>query len=468
MLGVLAAATFFAAPSSAQESHTSHLSQHDFAHLQAMHGPPTPFAELIGEAIKEHPRVQGRRAQVEVERARAGSVGVAPDPMVSLSAMSIPWDFSASSMSAISLGISQPLWWPGELDALKEQVLAESRALEPAVDEVTVALELDAVELFYEIYEIDRSVEVLEELKAPLGQMIELLTARIPTGEASVAQVEQVRMELLGVDDEILSLVHGRMGKVAELNALLNRPPMAAVRPPRDAPADLMPFPDKKQPEQPLEFLDELVERGMKHRPVVAALQAQKKAASAQARAAKWQNYPRLEVFGDWQFRFQGDDPMMDGTDYFSVGIRSTLPIWSGAKKDAAEDVASAKVVEIDANIATFRVELRRKIAAQLAQLHHLNAHINYERDTLIPQAQRVRRAAMAGLDVGRADYERWLRAEQRLVELRVRLVERQAELRKFNVMILALIGELPLQVNAAASSKLTQISDPTPLGGPQ
>lgn len=484
-LAVLVGALFFASTAVAQDTHLDNSSGHkNAAHMQAMQGPPTPFAELIGEAISEHPSVRARRAAVDIEQARLGGVGLRPDPMVSLSAMSIPWSspgFTSTSMSGISLGVSQPLWWPGELDALKEQVVAQSSALKPAVDEATVELEVDAVKLFYEIYEIDRSVEVLGELKAPLNQLIDLLKARISTGEASIAQVERARMELLGIDDRILSLVHGRMGKVAELNALLNRAPNSPIRPPSQAPVYLMPFPDQTQPEEPLKFLDELVERGMKNRPVVRALEAQKKAASAGASAAKWQDYPRLEVFGSWKFRFAGDDPMSDGpmgdgTDFFSLGVRSTLPIWSGAKKDSAKDVATSKIVKIDADIATFRIKLRRKIAAQLAMLHHLNAHISYERDTLIPQARRVRKASKAGLSVGKADYESWLRAEQRLVQLRVKLVERKADIRKYNAMILALIGELPVQATRPSNRPSTdasahpsnQTTTPAQSGGPQ
>jgi outer membrane protein TolC len=406
----------------------------------------TPFAELIAGGLDEHPALAQRRADIKVELARMRGVGLRPDPTVSLSAEGIPWSapsLSSSPMSGIQLGVSQPLWWPGELRALREQVQARASALEPLVDERQVDLVVQAAELYYELYTIDRTVEALEELKTPLREFTRLLRARIPTGDATVSQVERVRLELLRVDDKIFMLVHQRPEFVERLNAVLNRPAGSPVNPPSEEMVE-----QGDQTLDPLESLEGLVERGMRNRPMVEALERQKTAALVGAKAARWEEYPDVRVFGGWRFRAERDagpaGGTANGTDFVSLGVSSTLPIWSGERAGAAEDVAQARVVSIDSSIAAFRLELRGEIAGHLAELHHLHRHVAYYRDEIIPQATQTRKAALAGFQAGRAQYEDWLGAEQRLVELRAKLARLEASISKHRALAVALTGVVP------------------------
>ncbi|QDG50149.1 TolC family protein [Persicimonas caeni] len=406
-------------------------------------GPTTPFAELIVEGLDEHPAVTRRRAEVAIEESRLRGVGLKPDPRVELSFSNIPWNdltLAQTPMSGIQIGVSQPLWWPGELTALREQVVAEADAREPLVDEQQVDLVIRAAGLYYQIYRIDRTIDALEKLKPPVREFLRLLRARIPTGKASVSQVERVRLQLLSIDDRIFLLMHQRPEKVARLNALLNRPAGSSVNPPDETGDDAM----QQMTGKPLDNLDALVERGMQNRPIVDALERQKEAAMAGARAAEWAKYPDLQVFGAWRFRAEQDSGMDEGTDLVTLGVSSSLPFWSGERAEAAEDVAQARVVSLEAAIDAFRLELRGEIAGHLADLHHLHRHVAYYKDELIPQARQARRAALAGFQAGRADYEDWLQSEQRLVELEAKLAELRASIREHRALILALIGEVP------------------------
>jgi outer membrane protein TolC len=473
----------------AQDSH-DHNSGNDVkteapphaGHRTASDGPPTPLAELIAEGLAEHPTLVSKQADVQAARARVDGVGLRPDPMVSLTAMAIPWNppsLDSNPMTAIQIGVAQPLWWPGELDALEAAAEAKAEAIQPSVDEARIKLLLSAAEIYYDIYAIDRRVEALQRLKPPIEELIELLTARIATGKASIAQVERARLVLLRVDDDIFMLRHERPGKVARLNALLNRPPQSHVRPPIEGHSSTRMSthadhgPAQIDPDEPLARLDELVERGMENRPIVDALKLQKASARAESDAAQWQAYPRLEVFGSWQMRFASDtggsamDAMAmasDGADTFSIGVRGSLPIWSDSKADAAEDVARAKIVSADAAIDAFRLQLRGELAGHLAELHHLYNHARFYREELIPQAERAREAALAGLEVGRADYESWLAAEQRLVELQAKLVTLNAGILKHHALTNALIGEFPgagvSDVSSSDNSDVNQLKN--------
>ncbi len=368
--------------------------------------------------------------------------------MVSLAAEGIPWNdpgLSHSPMSGIQLMVTQPLWWPGELRALKKEVRAKAQALEPLVDEEQVDLIIDAAGLYYDIYRIDRTIEALQATKKPLREFRELLKRRIPTGKATVAQVERVRLQLLRIDDRIATLRQTRPQKVALLNARLNRAAGSAVNPPTSAAQGTL----EARADQALPALAKLVDQGMKNRPIVEALQRRKQVANVRAEAADWQRYPNLKVFGGWRFRAAQDNGMDDGTDFVGLGVQSTLPIWSNDRADAAQDVAQAQVIALNSAIAKFRLALRGKLAAHLATLHHFQREARYYRKTLIPQAEQTRRAALAGFRAGQAGYEDWIQAEQRVVDLRARLAGFDAGVKKQRAVILALVGEAPGAANA-------------------
>lgn len=408
-------------------------------HGRDMDGRATPFPVLIAEALGDHPDLDRRRADVAIEQARIEAAGLPPDPTVSLAAEGVLWNdpFDPHPMTGVQLGLTQPLWWPGELDALEDVARLRARAVEPAIDEERIRLIHRAAELYYDVYRIDRTVEALQELRRPILEFRKLLEARIATGNASPAHVERTQLQLLRIEDRILMLHHQRPITVEALNAVLNRPANAPVRPPsEDVDAGL-----RVETTEPLAPLDELVAQAMERRPFVESIARRIEAARAEARAARYAEYPDLAVFGGWRFRF--DNMMDDGTDFIGVGIRSTLPVWSPTRAESAADVAEAQVASLEAQLRAFRLDLRGQISGHLTQLDHLIGHLEFVRDEMRPQALRAREAALAGFATGSARYEDWLEAEKEITEIETRLAELKAKIRQERAMTLALVGVL-------------------------
>lgn len=413
------------------------------------HDPWPQLLALVDDKLAAHPILQTHRSEAYIAERMVDGVGIRPDATLSLAAVAIPWKppaLNADPMSAIELGVSVPLWYPKELKAQKSAAQAQAFALESVVETARTELLIEATELYYEIYAIDRAIVALEHIKPLLEQHIELLKRRIPTGHASLVQVERVRLNLMRVDDQIHTQKDARPAKVARLNVVLNRP----------ADADLPPMVGEAQqgrtqstnvdisPDTPLAQLDPLVEHGMAHRPLLESLERQKQSARAEADAANWARRPQLAVFGGWMFRAKQKNPAMmdDGMDMFSLGFQSTLPIASRHRANAARDVAEARTVALDSAARAFEQQLRGEISARLLELHRVVEHAQFYKNELIPQANRVRTAAMAGLDANRADYEAWIDAEQQLAEIEVSFAQLEATILKHHAMISMLTGE--------------------------
>lgn len=425
----------------------------DVRKLETYRPPPTPFEDLVEEALAEHPRLETLRADVEVESARIDGTGIKPDPTVSLAAEGLQWKdprLSSHPMSGIQLSVMQPLWWPGELESMKQTIRRRKRALKPRIDEERIQLIHRAAGLYYEVYRIDRTIESLEEQKEPVREFLKLLKSRIPTGKATVAQVERTKLELMRIDDRILKLRHRRPMKVARLNAVLNRPAGSPVNPPPEGTTEGL---DAKT-EQPLGPLDELVERGMESRPVVEFYERRVEVAKARAATAKWEKYPDLSVFGGWRFRAAQRNSADDGTDFFGIGVQSTLPIWSPAKANSAVDASNAETVRWRRSIDAFRLQLRGEIQGHLTKLHHFFGHLDFYNDELIPQAKRTRETALSGFAAGNAGYEDWIQAERTVVQLQTRVVELRASIRRERAMALALIGDLTEETSSEATNE--------------
>jgi|GEM_PF-2865278 len=407
------------------------------------HDPWPEFLALIEDDLDAHPALIAQRSEALSAHRMVDAVGFRPDPTLSLSAVYLPWkppSLRADPMSGIELGLSVPIWFPKELNAQKAAVRAQAEALEVNEDTARTDLLIRAVELFYEVYAIDRAILALEAVKPLLQEHIELLKNRIPTGHATVVQVERVRLNLMRLEDQIHTQKDARPAKVARLNALLHRPqdrklPSIAEHATvsKDARTSIALTPDA-----PLAQLPQLVDEGMAHRPTLRAIARQKDSAHAEAEAAAWAKRPQLEVFGSWMFRAnpKSPSPMDDGMDMFSIGLQSTLPFSGRHRANAAQDVATARAVALDATAAAFEQELRGELAAHLEELHRIAEHAQFYKNELIPQAHRVRDAAMSGLSAQRADYEAWLDAEQQLAEFEVSLAQLEANILTHHAMI--------------------------------
>lgn len=406
------------------------------------------FMELASTSLDDHPALRVQREEARTAHQSVESVGIRPDPTVSLAAVYLPWkppSLNADPMSGVELGFSMPIWYPKALRAQREAVQSQASALEVGEESERIQLLIRAAGLYYEIFAIDRAIDALEDVKPLLQEHIELLKGRIPSGHASVVQIERVRLNLMRLEDQIHTQKDARPGKVAQLNTLLHRPhdqSLPSITAAQRASTERTTRVDI-HPEQPLTDLSPLVKEGMAHRPTTRALERQKQSAQAEARAAAWAKRPELEVFGSWMFRAKpkSPSPMDDGMDMFSVGIQSTLPFSGRKRANAARDIADARSVAIDAAHDAFENELRGELAAKLEELHRAAEHARFYKDELIPQAQRVRKAAMAGLDANRADYEAWIDAEQQLAEIHVAFAQLEATILTHHAMIRMLTG---------------------------
>lgn len=435
-------------PPTSTEASSSHRRAPD-ADVYTVHDDPWPqLLALANEGLNAHPKLISSRSEAYVAERMVGGVGIRPDATLSLAAVSIPWkppSLQADPMSGIELGVSLPIWYPKELRAQKSAAQAQASALESNVDTARTALLIEAAEIYYDIYAIDRAIAALQKIKPVLQKHIERLKRQIPSGHARLVQVERMRLNLMRIDDQIHTQQDARPAKVARLNIVLNRAPHAELPAMAGETPEVRSQPTHVQlsPNDPLVQLDPLVRHGMEHRPFIESLERQKRSAHAEADAAAWAKRPQLSVFGSWMFRAKPrtPTPMDDGMDMFSIGIESTLPFASRHRANAARDVADARSVALDAASVAFEQELRGELSARLLELHRVVEHAHFYKNELIPQANRVRAAAMAGLDANRADYEAWIDAEQQIAELEVSFAQLEANILKHHAMISMLTG---------------------------
>lgn len=423
----LLAALLVASPAVAQQAHVMPA------------GDPMSLDALLHDALPDHPMLRAERSMAAEGRAMARTRSLRPDPTLTVSAQGLPWTspwLGASMMAGLEVSLMQPLWWDDELDAARRAQLARAAAQDAGADEARVRLIAEAADLYYQLYAIDQVAAAIQETRAPLLDMRALLTARLSTGGASVAQIERVNLAIVRVDDELLMLHHERPGKEAALNALLQRPAGSPITPILD------PRLDGAAPD-----LDALVAAAIKRRPAVAASRAQLSAARAELDAAQFEAWPRLAIMGGWMFRTagapMGEHTTDDGTDYLMIGVQSSIPWTAPRRADAMADAAQARMVASRAQLDAFEVALRAQLAGQLAEIKHLTQHITFYNETLLPQARRARDAALVGIQSGQQELDLWFEAEMALRDARVRLARLDADLRRNHALLLAATDSL-------------------------
>jgi outer membrane protein, heavy metal efflux system len=199
---------------------------------EAREGQPLALQDLIAEAQRANPEIQAIRARVEAAKARIPQARALPDPMVSVGYTNVGFSrLTLGSTDDASLGValSQEIPFPSKL-SLKGKVTEQEWQRE---DELLRASELEVIArlkvAYYELFFVERSVEIVAKNKDLLEQFAQTAEARYAVGQAVQQDVLRAHTELTILLQRLAQLVQQRDSLRAAINSLLNRPPQFPV-----------------------------------------------------------------------------------------------------------------------------------------------------------------------------------------------------------------------------------------------
>jgi outer membrane protein TolC len=374
---------------------------------------------LLLEADSANPEIVATRRLAEAASARVPQAGALPDPMLGVGLMNVPVTrpgLDNDMMTMAQLRLAAELPWPGKL-GLREEVArwhAEAAAMD--AERVQQRVRADVRSAYYEVYFLDRALDVTARNETLLASLASVTAAQYGVGTAAQPDVLKAQVERARLTDELLSLREERVSAVARLNALVGRPPQAAVSATtlpeavrtaalsveRGGPTFASVTLDLTSAEADLggdlPSPQELQRLALDHNPMLQAhirrVAAQEQALALADRAA----LPDLTVTAGYSYR-------AGFGDFFDVMVSAPLPILSGRKQDQAIVEQAATLGEHEARHAAMVNELNAELASLVAGLTRGRAQLMLLDDAILPQARAGLESATASYRVGRVDF---------------------------------------------------------------
>jgi outer membrane protein TolC len=323
-----------------------------------------------------NPRIAAAGALARAADARIAPARRPPDPQLQFGLMnrSLPGFGLSDPLGMNQVQLMQMIPFPGKLGLGGRVASARAEAQRARAADVSWDVRARAAMAFYELYQMDRSLQVAEETLRILHDLATTARTMYGVGEGRQADVLRAQVEIARMTEDITRMQSERVSAAARLNALLVLDPSAPVGSP------VRPtFPDT------LPHLDSLIAEAERNRPMVQAAVAEVRAAEVGERLARREIWPDFQVGVEY-----GQRPMDGGTDRMvSLVLGFNIPIFAGSRQFAMRREAAAmrQMAELYAGA---------ERARRLGELY---------RGTILPQAHTTVAAALAAYRVGNVDF---------------------------------------------------------------
>lgn len=377
---------------------------------------PLRLGDLYAVLPAVSPRIAAADARARAAEARVAPSGLLPDPRLQFGLMNreLPGLGYADPLGMTQIQVMQMIPTAGKLGFAGRAASARAAAEQGRAREVSWEVRARAAMGFYEIYRMDRSLAVARETYRLLQDLAKIAETMYGVGEGRQADVLRAQVELARMHEEIARMEAERATAVAQVNALLVRAP--------DSSLGLAVFP--LLPDS-LPGLNELVADAIAHRPMVQAGEAELRAAEADARGARREIWPDLELGVQY-----GQRPMPGGgTDRMaSLMVGINLPIFAGSRQLAMRRETEAMRTMAQADLAEMQALTRGRVGELHVAIERARRLGDLYRATILPQAEAAVRSAQASYRVGAVDFMTLLDDQMTVNRYRQELIALDAE----------------------------------------
>lgn len=377
---------------------------------------PATLRDYYDIALDRNPMLRAAAAAVDAAAAAERSAGLPPDPELQLGIMNASLPGLRTDMPnsmAPSIQLMQMLPLPGRL-RLSGEIARQTTAMAgSAAEEVRWDVRARVAMAFYDIYQAEQQIDVMQQTVSWLTQFEQVALAMYSSGTGSQSDVLRAGVETARMRAEIERMGAMRAVAAARLNAVLDRPTETPI--PRLAftplPADL---PDRGDLEQWAAESRPLLLRGR-----LALEQARTR--EALARREIW---PDLAV--GVQYGQRGSD--MGRERMGSVMVGFSVPVFAGRRQLQMRRETAAMTEMTGAELAALQADVRARVGELDAELSRARTLIALYRADVLPQAEANVTSAFSAYRVGRVDF--------------MTLVDAQMSLNRYSQELYALLAE--------------------------
>jgi outer membrane protein TolC len=327
---------------------------------------------------------------------KAGQAGALEDPMLMLKLQSLlarqPFSLGGKDpQTAKVIGITQQLPFWGKR-AIKEEIARyEAESYKWAIDERKLELIRMIKETWYQIYAVDKSLEIIEKNIRIISDFVTIAESRYSVGQGVQQDIFKAGLEKSKMLEMHISLQQQRKSLVANLNYLLYRP--------TGEPVEIIADFDLPEVSQSAAQLDELA---YDKRPQVKSLIMLSNKGMAAHRLAEKEFYPDFNLSFEYMFR----EPAMTDPGYnmFSLGVTFNLPVQRERRQAMLAESSSESGMALE-ELNALKNSISFTISDAMAQLERRRKLAELYKGGIIPQAEQSLESAVISYRVGKVDF---------------------------------------------------------------
>ncbi len=357
--------------------------------------------ELITEALQNNPGLKAADQRIEAAKTRISQERWAlPDPMAGVNVAGRPRNpANFTDYRDIEYMVEQEipnplkLWTRGKV-AARERDMIEASYL--GQERKLIA---DLKSAYYDLFMIERSIEVNRENKELVGQFLKSAEARYSVGKATQSDVLKAQVELSKLTNELVTLGQMKQTAIARINALLNRPTRS----------ELGTTVFKIDPRSNKFEWDSLEKLTLKDNPDLLEVQASVKRQEASLRLA------RFEYLPDFMVRSENRQIKGEGFQEYDAFLGVTIPLWGFKKQRNQVKEAKALLEESHANFQQMKNAVLFEVQDALVRVESNQRLVALYETSVLPQARQSLKSAVAGYESDRNDFLSLIDAQRNL-----------------------------------------------------
>lgn len=368
---------------------------------------PVRLPPLLEQVRQANPDLEAARARFEAARHVGAQVSALPDPELSVAWSPKPTQTRAGPIDW-RVGIRQkfPFWG--------ERALHETRADHQALAEESLVhatqfdLELQTRLAFFDWLFAREALAINDANRKLLSQFQHIAEQRYRAG--LVPQSDPLKASVALAKIEAMDAGYQRAVKDvrAQINVLLNRPPLAPLGEPQ-APPLVLDLP---------EFQD-LATRALNKRPELRAAEEQIAAHEAMLELGRKDYWPDLSIGADYAFVDGGTNSGFpkDGDDVASVMVGLNVPLQLG-RRNSAIDERAARVGSARSRAHALSRQVQLEVHHHYTRLKEMREVLALYRERIVPSVRLELNATRQAYSSARASFLELLDSERSLEEV--------------------------------------------------
>lgn len=348
---------------------------------------------LITEALQNNPQLKAAQNQFLSTQKKIKQVTAWDAPQVGIEFFQLPIQSFPNPLKnnmETDYFVQQMIPFPGKLKAMGLSATYNSNMYEEQFNALKNKIIRDLKSAYYELYLVQRKIEINKENQELLRQFIEIASEQYKVGMGKQPDIIRAQTELSSLINDEVNLYKEKRDVETMLNTILNRPP---YQPFKEIDSIYEAIPEFKY--------QQLLPVALSYRPELKGMKFNIEMYRSELKASELEFYPDIMV------RVMYKNMTDTKNDFWSamVGVNVPIAFWS-------KDKYSGKVEENQLNIKTAEEQFNSmknmisyEVQNAIVKLETNRNLYNLNKNTVIPQAEQTLQSTLAAYKTGKTEF---------------------------------------------------------------